>query len=250
MDHLLPEFTFAFQPIVDITKGSIVSFEALVRGLENSSAASVFQKIDAKDKYRFDEALRLKAIPLAARLGINCSLNLNLLPRSLELSETAISSTLQTAVQSGIPVSQITLEITESEIIHNVSWFREAINEHRNSGFKIAIDDFGAGYAGLHLLANFQPDSIKIDMSLVRNIDVNGPRQAIVRGIVRTCQDLGIDIIAEGVETEKEFHWFYDEGIEFFQGYFFAKPGFERLPVAFFPDYKARLPVGIDGAGE
>jgi len=235
MEPILPKFSFAFQPIVNVKTSSVVSFEALVRGLDNSPACKIFQQVDEQNKYYFDEILRLKAIALAARLGITCNLNLNLLPRGLEISKTAISSTIEMADLSGIQVHQITIEITESEIIDNVAWFIETINIYRNYGLSIAIDDFGAGYSGLNLLAEFQPDSIKIDMSLLRNIQLHGPRQAIVRGIIRTCLDLGIDIIAEGVENYEEYQWCYDEGIELFQGYFFGKPGFEQLPLAFFP---------------
>ena len=73
-------------------------------------------------------------------------------------------------------------------------------------------------------------------MVLVRDVHSKGPRQAITRGVLRTCEDLGIDVIAEGVETIDEYHWLFDEGIHLFQGYLFAKPGFERLPAAHFPD--------------
>jgi len=89
-----PDVSFAFQPIVDITTGSIVAFEALVRGVERQSAKAVFEQVKPVDLHRFDEMLRLKAIPLAARLQIGCNLNLNLLPRSLTRSQTAITSTL------------------------------------------------------------------------------------------------------------------------------------------------------------
>jgi EAL domain-containing protein (putative c-di-GMP-specific phosphodiesterase class I) len=236
MEPLLPDFSFAFQPIINVETASIVSFEALVRGIDNSSASQIFKQVHEGNKYYFDEVLRLKAIPLAARLGIGCNLNLNLLPGSLEVSKSAISSTLEMAENSGIPIDKITIEITESEIIHNVGWFIEAINIYRSSGVRFAIDDFGAGYSGLNLLADFQPDSIKIDMSLVRNIHNHGPRQAIVRGIIRTCQDLGIDIIAEGVENNEEYEWCHEEEINLFQGYFLGKPAFEELPVAFFPN--------------
>ena len=236
MEPVLPQFSFAFQPIINVETSSIISFEALVRGIDNSPAWKVFDQVHEGNKYYFDEVLRLKAIPLAARLGIGCNLNLNFLPRSLEVSKSAISSTLEMAEHSGIPIHQITIEITESEIINNVGWFIEAINIHRSSGLNVAIDDFGAGYSGLNLLAEFQPDSIKIDMSLVRDIHKHGPRQAIVRGIICTCQDLGIDIIAEGVENNEEYQWCHEEGINLFQGYFFAKPCFEQLPLAFFPD--------------
>jgi len=235
MELVLPDFSFAFQPIVNVSMGKINAFEVLVRGIHNQSASQVFQKVHEANKYYFDEILRVKAIPLAAQLGVDCDLNLNLLPRSLEVSKTAISSTMEIAKEMEFPVNQITFEVTESEIINDITWFSEAVNSYRGYGVSFAIDDFGAGYSGLNLLAEFQPDSIKIDMSLLRHIDSHGPRQAIVRGIIRTCQDLGIEIIAEGIETDKEFHWCYEEGVEIFQGYFFARPGFEHLPLASFP---------------
>ena len=103
-------------------------------------------------------------------------------------------------------------------------------------GVQFAIDDFGAGYAGLNLLADFQPDTLKLDMSLVRDVESKGPRQAIVRGVIRTCQDLGIDIVAEGVESLGEYGWLRCEGISLYQGYLFARPAFRALPEVRFPD--------------
>lgn len=233
----LPEFSFAFQPIANIRTGEIKSYEALVRGKNGGSAAEVFNKISEEDKYEFDEILRVSAIALAGKIGINCDLNLNFLPRSLSLSPTAISSTVEAAKKAGIPLSTINIEITEKEIIENVVWFRDNIVDYRHQGVNFSVDDFGAGYSGLNLLADFQPESIKIDITLVRDIDTNGPRQAIVRGIVRTCQDLGIEVIAEGVESNAECKWFLGEGIELIQGYFLAKPGFEALPKPRIPKY-------------
>lgn len=232
-----PDFSFAFQPIVNIRTGAIESYEALVRGLDGRSAGEVFSKISEADKYQFDEMLRISAIKLAGEMGIKCHLNLNFLPRSLSVSETAISSTLEAARSAGIPLTSIVIEITENEIIDNMAWFRENIVNYRPEGVNFSIDDFGAGYSGLNLLAAFQPESIKIDLSLVRDIDSNGPRQAIVRGIIRTCLDLGIDVIAEGVESNAECKWFFDEGVDRMQGYFLAKPGFKTLPIAIMPKY-------------
>ena len=237
LKNIPPDLSFAFQPIANIRTGSIESYEALVRGKDGKTAADVFANIAQADQYRFDEILRVSAISLASELGIKFRLNLNLLPRSLSFSETAISSTVDAANKAGIPVSSIVIEITEKEIIDNVDWFRANISKHLRNGIKFSIDDFGAGYSGLNLLADFQPESIKVDMSLVRDIDSKGPRQAIVRGIVRTCRDLGIDVIAEGVESNAECKWFFDEGIELIQGYFLAKPGFEELPIPFMPKY-------------
>ena len=236
-EPIWPEFSFAYQPIVNVRTRTVESYEALVRGPGGRSAGEVFSKISEADKYRFDEMLRISAVKLAGEIGIKCHLNLNFLPRSLSFSETAISSTLEAARSAGIPISSIVIEITENEIIDNVTWFRDNIIKYREEGVNFSIDDFGAGYSGLNLLADFQPESVKIDMSLVHDIESNGPRQAIVRGIIRTCQDLGIDLIAEGVETNAECKWFFDEGIDRMQGYFLARPGFETLPVPLLPKY-------------
>lgn len=235
MPKQFPAYSFAFQPIVNVVSGAIVSFEALVRGEQNETALSIFKQISPADMHEFDNLLRLSAIPLAAKLGIQCHLNLNLLPGSLAESDAAILSTLAAAKAHGMHAEFITLEITEQEIIHDFKRFIDAIDVARNCGMGFSIDDFGAGYAGLNMLAEFQPDTVKLDMSLVRDIETHGPRQAIVRGIARTCLDLGIDIIAEGVETTSEYWWFREEGIELFQGFLFAKPGFEHLPMAFYP---------------
>jgi EAL domain-containing protein (putative c-di-GMP-specific phosphodiesterase class I) len=128
------------------------------------------------------------------------------------------------------------IEVTEGEVIVDTAHFAELINEYRALGMKFAIDDFGAGYSGLNLLVNFQPDQIKLDMFLVRGIDGHGPRQAIVRAIDQVCFDLGIDVIAEGVETIAEYEWLADQGVRLFQGYLFAKPGFESFPLIHYPE--------------
>lgn len=230
-----PPFTFAFQPIVRVTSGEIVSFEALVRGLDGEPASQVLGRVRPFDRYQLDLQLRIEAIRLASMLAGPCHLSLNLMPRSLGLSPEAISATLAMAADCGIPPDHLTLEITENEIIDDLREFSERINACRESGVRLAIDDFGAGYAGLNLLAEFQPDAVKLDMTLVRGIESRGPRQAIVRGIHRTCLDLGIDVVAEGVETEAEYWWFREEGIELFQGFLFARPGLRQMPLAFYP---------------
>lgn len=226
----LPEYSFAFQPIVNMTTRETISYECLVRGRNGESAYSVLSAVQAEDLYDFDEQLRVSAIRLAAKLGNRFSLNLNFLPGGLEQSQTAISSTINAAKECGTPPELVTIEISESEIIRDLTGFARLIDIERQSGIKMSIDDFGAGYAGLNLLAELQPDSIKLDMQLIRGVESRGPRQAIVRGIQRTCLDLGIDVIAEGVETEAEYRWLHGEGVELFQGYLFGKPLFEELP--------------------
>ena len=103
--------------------------------------------------------------------------------------------------------------------------------EYKRFGFKTAIDDFGAGYAGLNLLADFQPDIVKIDMDLVRNINDSKPKQAIVEGIIHMCRKLKIKVLAEGVETKAERDFLVVSGITLLQGYFFCKPAFEAIGI-------------------
>ena len=228
-------FSYAYQPIVNTVERRVTSYEALVRGAAQESAWHVLQQIPEQQKYWFDQFSRCTAVRLAGRLGLNCQLNLNHLPRSLTVSDDAISSTIAAANDVGIRTDQIVLEITETESIEDIRDFTKELSHYQSQGIKTAIDDFGAGYSGLNLLAEFQPDQVKIDMKLVRGIHGDGPRQSIVRAVCGVCLDLGIDVIAEGVETVDEYLWLFDQGIELYQGYLFAKPAFEALDDAEFP---------------
>lgn len=231
-----PEFTFAFQPIVDTQAREVLSYEALIRGPGNEGAYQILSRLNGDTLPAFDQRARVTAIGLAARLGISCNLNLNFLPASLDPSGESILTTVSAAKQFNLPVNRIVLEVVEGEIIHETSHFTEVINKYRGLGLLVAIDDFGAGYSGLNLLADFQPDQVKLDMKLIRGIERHGPRQAIVRAINQICFELGIDVIAEGVETEMEYAWLASQGIHLYQGYLFAKPGFESLPSVHYPE--------------
>jgi EAL domain-containing protein (putative c-di-GMP-specific phosphodiesterase class I) len=237
-----PAFSFAFQPIVDTDARRVFAYEALVRGLQNESAGSVFAAVLPDDLHGFDRDLRVRAIELAAQLGLQTMLSLNFLPRALDTTPDAVSSILHAAEAAGVPLRDLILEVTEGEVIHDSSVFAARMNDFRARGLRLAIDDFGAGYSGLNLLADFQPDLIKLDMKLVRGIDSSGPRQAIVRALVQACDDLGIEIIAEGVETLEEFLWFQRLGLRLFQGYLFGRPGFRCLPPVSMPSRPVALP--------
>lgn len=206
------------------------AYEALVRGRANEPASVVFASFEPSQLYQFDRWARSRAIALAAELGVEASLSLNFLPKSLDALPDAVTSTIDAARAASIPLPRIILEVTENEIIHDPGRFASMMNVYRAQGLRFAIDDFGAGYSGLNLLAEFQPDIVKLDIQLVRSIDSNGPRQAIVRALVQACDDLGIDVLAEGVETHAEQRWFRRIGVKLFQGYRYARPAFEALP--------------------
>lgn len=230
-----PAFSFAFQPIVDADSKRAASWEALIRGPHGEPAPAVLGQIPPYRLHAFDNWARPHAIASACRLAIDCDINLNFLPQSLCDSAEALRSTLDTAQRLGFAADRIVLEISETESIPNPALFVERISDYRALGIKVSIDDFGAGHSGLNLLADFQPDQVKLDMKLVRGIHAHGPRQAIVRGICQTCFDLAIDIVAEGVETNDEFAWLRAEGIRLFQGYLFSRPAFESAPEVVFP---------------
>jgi blue light- and temperature-responsive anti-repressor len=231
-----PKFTFAFQPIVDTNTREVLSYEALIRGPANEPPFQVLQQVSADRLFAFDQRVRVEAINLAMRLQLNCHLNLNFLPRSVDSSPQSILTTLEAAGRANLPIDRLVLEVVEGEIIHNHARFTCVINKHRALGLKVAIDDFGAGYSGLNLLADFQPDQVKLDTKLIRGIERNGPRQSIVRAIDGICLELGIDVIAEGVETQGEYAWLTSQGIHLFQGYLFAKPAFECFPPVHYPE--------------
>lgn len=225
----VPAWSWAFQPIVDVADGSVYSFEALVRGPAGEPASTVLAAAATADPYAFDEELRASAIETAARLGLVTRLNLNVLPRGLVASQTPLASTIAAAGRNGIDAARLIIEVTEGELVEDVASLAARLDEYRRFGVSIAIDDFGAGHAGLTMLADLLPDVLKLDRALVHGIEGNGARQAIVRAVLQFCLDLGIDVIAEGVETVAERHWLEDAGIRLFQGYLFGRPTFEAL---------------------
>lgn len=229
------DFSMAFQPIVDIRDHSLYAYEALVRGIDGSGALTVLSLVDDENRYSFDQACRVKAVELAAKLRIPCLLSINFLPNAVYKAATCIRATLAAARRFDFPTERIIFEITESEELVDKEHLKGIIHEYQRQKFMTAIDDFGAGYSGLNLLAEFQPDIIKLDMALVRCIDTDPVRQAIVQGILGVCRVLKIEVIAEGIETLGELRQLQKLGIYLFQGYLFARPAFEALPDVTWP---------------
>ena len=228
-------FTMAFQPMVDLAGGGVFAYEALVRGPERQGAATVLACVDETNRYAFDQQCRVKAVTLAAQLGLanlgESLLSINFLPNAVYEPRACIKLTLQAARAAGFPLERLMFEFTENERVETEHLLK-ILQAYRAFGFKTAIDDFGAGYAGLTLLARFQPDVVKLDMELVRGIDADRIKRALVRCVVVACQDLGVLVMGEGVETEGEAATLRELGVAVQQGYLFARPGFETLPLA------------------
>jgi EAL domain-containing protein (putative c-di-GMP-specific phosphodiesterase class I) len=231
-DRLGFQFDYAYQPIVDVATRTIYAHEALVRGPEGESALSVLSQVTEQNRYRFDQACRVKAIKTAAQLGMQERISINFLPNAVYKPEACIRTTLEAARTHGFPTERIIFEVTEGDRIEDGPWLTTILREYQRFGFLTAIDDFGAGYAGLTLLADFTPDIIKLDMALVRGVEGSKSRQAIARGMVRICRELGVLVIAEGIETAAERDFFLSEGVTLMQGYLFARPAFRTLAPA------------------
>lgn len=224
----------AFQPIVDLDTGLPYAYEALVRGINGESAGTVLARVNEGNRYGFDQACRIKAVELASRLGLqdipDCRLSINFLPNAVYQPLACIQATLKAARRCDFPVSRLMFEVTEGEQLAEPAHLARIFEEYQRQGFTTAIDDFGAGYSGLNLLARFQPHVIKLDMELTRNIQDSRVQQAIVGGVLHIARQLGITIIAEGIETQAECDHLRNMGVRYMQGYLFARPQVEKLP--------------------
>jgi EAL domain-containing protein (putative c-di-GMP-specific phosphodiesterase class I) len=234
-DALDFDFSMAFQPIVDTETGAPFAFEALVRGLNGEPAGEILSRVTEENRYAFDQKCRVRAIEAAAKAGIlgtPARLSINFLPNAVYSPKACIQLTLKTAAANNFPTDRLLFEFTENERMTDPTHVAGIVKTYQEMGFGTALDDFGAGHAGLGLLARFQPDIIKLDMELVRGIEASLPRRVIVDSVGRMARELGIVVVAEGIETPAELNALRAIGIRYFQGYLLAKPAFEALPVA------------------
>ncbi|MDI7419604.1 EAL domain-containing protein, partial [Cronobacter turicensis] len=176
----------------------------------------------------------------ALRIGQQ-TLCVNLHPMTLVKIPGAVEYLVQEIQANGLVPDQVIVEFTESEVISRLDEFTDAIRQLKAAGLRVAIDHFGAGFAGLLLLAQFQPDRIKINRELIRDVHKSGPRQAIVQALIKCCASLEIAISAVGVEKAEEWMWLESAGITLFQGHLFAKPALGGIPAVAWPEKKFGL---------
>ncbi|WP_226635885.1 EAL domain-containing protein [Brevundimonas poindexterae] len=243
--------TMAFQPIVDVATRTVFAQEALVRGADGAGAEAVLAQVSDTNRYGFDQLCRTTAIEQAAALDLTAdgaSLSINFLPNAVYEPRACIRLTLDAAMRTGLPTRSIIFEFTESEAI-DTDHLLNILRSYRAMGFRTAIDDFGAGYAGLGLLTRFQPDIVKLDMNLVRGIDTDPVRRIIVRNTLATLTELGIQPVCEGIETPGEYVALRDLGVTLMQGYLFARPTVGRLAEVVWPEEAAIQVDGMRAAG-
>ncbi len=227
----LPQFVIAFQPIVDVNGERIIAYEALTRGLDGKPYPDLVAGFDLASVRKFQRETAKRAMQRAVSLGIEglgVPVCLNLEP---DLDPEAVDADfiLKTAAECGLAPSSILLELTED---HRLSLpnLRTLLARNRAAGFCTCMDDFGAGYAGLTMLAECRPEILKLDRGLIRSIDSSDTRQKIVAAFQQICNSLDMSLIAEGVETHAECAMLRQLGIHLMQGYLFSRPVADQLP--------------------
>lgn len=218
----LDSMWIAYQPIVDATDRSVLGYEALLRSDEPSlphpgavlDAAERLGELDTLGR-----AIRRRAAEPMLEGDPTWLLFLNLHPEDL-LDENLLDG----ATALSRIAERVVLEITERASLDKIPDARARVTALRALGFRIAVDDLGAGYAGLTSFVHLEPDFVKLDMSLIRDVDASAVKRKLVASMTSLCKDMGLQVVAEGIETAAERDTLLEIGCDLFQGYRFAKP--------------------------
>jgi EAL domain-containing protein (putative c-di-GMP-specific phosphodiesterase class I) len=227
----LDSLWMAYQPIVSLSDRRIVAYEALVRTEETTLQGSGYLFDAAERLGRVHELGRHVRSFVAGSVGLapdDVMLFVNLHPLDLTDEELFAQSSPLTP-----HARRVVLELTERASLEGIGDLRHRIQRLRALGYRIAVDDLGAGYAGLGALAHMEPDIAKVDMSLVRSVDQNPTKRSVIRSMAGLCSELGIRLIAEGVETTGERDALLESGCDLFQGFLFAAPVREFVRLQF-----------------
>ncbi len=230
-DNALETMWIAFQPIVDPAKNMVFGYEALMRAAE-PSLPHPGAILDAAERLGRLHELGRRIRSLAAMAFVRAP-NDTLLFVNLHTQDLLDETLYRKDGPLGDFAQRVILEITERAAIGDVKDVKTRIANLRSQGFRIAIDDLGAGYAGLSSFAALEPDVVKLDMSLVRGAPTSDIRRRLIASMCALCRDMDIRVVAEGVETPEERDSVRLCGCTLQQGYLFAKPGPPFPKVAF-----------------
>lgn len=222
--------TSHFQPIVHADRpDEIYGYEALLRGVNPDgsfiSPGVLFETArGAGLLFQLDLAARRSAIANAHVHHLAHALFVNFAPTAIYDPKACLRSTVAAIDDAGIARSQVVFEIVETERAHDPKHLRRILDYYRGAGFRIALDDVGSGYSSLNLIHLLRPDVLKLDMELVRDVDRDPYKARIAANLLDVANALGIDALAEGIETEGELEWVQQHGAKYVQGYLIARP--------------------------
>ena len=241
-----------YQPIINLNNGSILGYEALSRGPENSSLHQPLALFNTAIKHHsllsLEQICRESAVTQFHPPAPGCMLFLNMNAAVIHDMNFKGGFTRQILGQKGISPETVTFEITERTAIDDFSSFYRALQHYRRQGYRIAIDDAGAGYSSLQAISELKPDYIKLDKSIVAAVHQSHLKQTILESMLKLARITNSKIIAEGVELEEELAYLVKNGVHYAQGYLLARPQFPLPPIA--PEMreliiKTGLPAGV-----
>lgn len=229
-NHVLSDrlISTVFQPILDFKTGSIFGWEALTRGPVGSTLESPVVLFETAEQlgrlFALEKLCRESAVASVGTLDAGQRLFLNIHPKTMADPEFTPGKTLELMERAGLTPDNIVFEITERHSVQEFALFHRTLDHYRNQGFKVAVDDAGAGYAGLTTIAEMQPDYIKLDKSLISGIHKDPVKRALVETTVTFADKIGSKIIGEGVESKAQAVCLKDIGVHCGQGYFISRP--------------------------
>lgn len=223
--------SIAFQPIVsDSDPGQVFGYECLSRGRSANgdliSGGELYAAAnDANVLFQLDLASRVAAIWAVTTHAVTSSVFVNFNPASIYDPTFCLRSTVRAVKAANLDPNQIVFEVVESTDVPDPAHLLNILTFYREAGFRVALDDLGAGFGSLNMMARLRPDFVKLDMALVRDVDSDPFRATMVRKLLEAAYELGVRTVAEGVETEAEWSWLRDNGADLIQGYFTSPPG-------------------------
>lgn len=232
-EEIILKLDYAMQPIVHTNTGFVFGYEALLRNTAQCGFNSIFACFDEAFRdgvlYSFDLELRDKAFAKFSKINNgNIKLFYNLDNRLLLMPDYSFGNTCKIAKKYGVDEEQICFEISERGTLYNPSSISNIINSYRQQGFEIALDDFGTGVSGLKLLYYSEPTYLKMDKFFISGIEKDSKKRHFCQSIIDMAHIMGMQVIAEGVETSKEYYICKEMGIDMLQGYLIAYPEIEE----------------------
>lgn len=227
---------FTLQPVVDPLARRVLAVEFRK---ERSQLPADALRSSAENLYSDDLMDKEKIFQIASHfLSRYTLLTISLMPMTLVRIPGAVEFLLKAIRACNLIPEQIVVQFSEQEIVSQLDEFTDAVKALKASGISVAIDNFGAGFACLQLLAQFQPDRIKINRHLIADVHNSDPRQAIIHAIIQCCSSLEIQISGDGIEKAEEWMWLESAGIEHFQGPLFSRPERGKMPSVTWPEKK------------
>jgi len=225
-----------FQPIVSLVDAAVLGYEALSRGPQGSMLERPDMLFGAAEKlnkvWELEFLCRATALERAKLMPPDKMLFINVDPKIIHDERFQKGLTREILAKYQIDPTNIIFEITEKTSVEDYRNFRRILDNYTSQGYKIAIDDTGSGYSGLRMLAETRPQFIKIDMQLVRDIDKDALKQALIRAFYDFAVAANMKIIAEGIETQDELNTLIDIGVHYGQGYLLQCPAPEFLEIS------------------